>query len=62
MAVDGLLRQIREKEEEMWILYVALQDLKIKDSELFQKQNFTRLRETCKHILNLIGGVATSKL
>ncbi len=53
--MDDLLRQIREKEEELWLLFLDLQKLKMGDSKFFQKQDFSRMRETCRQILGLIG-------
>lgn len=50
-----LIAQIKEKELELWYLYLALQELKIKDPDLFRKQDFSKLRETCGHILDMIG-------
>jgi len=53
--MDDLLRKIREKEEDLWLFFLDLQRLKMGDSKLFQKEDFSRLRETCRQILGLIG-------
>jgi hypothetical protein len=53
--MDNLVRHIREKEEELWLLYLTLQELKVKDSRLFQQQDFSKIRDSCSGILSLIG-------
>ncbi len=53
--MEDLLLQIRDKEEDLWLLFLDLQRLKMGDSKLFQKQDFSKLRETCNQILGLIG-------
>ncbi len=52
--MEDLLRQIQEKEEVLWLLYLDLQRLKIEDSKLFRGQKFSRVREACEQILRLI--------
>ncbi len=52
---NNLIRHIREKEQDLWLLYVHLQELDLRDSKAFQKQDFSKIRETCKGILSLIG-------
>ncbi len=59
--MDELMRQIRAKEEELWQLFLALQQLYIKNPDLFEKQDFRRLREQCRQILNLIGEAELSR-
>jgi hypothetical protein len=39
--------QIREKEKEIWVLYVAIWSLRIEDSKLFEEQALSGIRETC---------------
>lgn len=53
--MEGLVKEIREKEEQLWFLYLALQELQVKDPELFAEQDFSRLRENCRGILRLVG-------
>lgn len=51
----NLIRHIREKEEDLWLLYLTLQELDLEDSNLFRRQDYSKIRETCKGILSLIG-------
>ena len=53
--MENLLKLIGEREEDTWLLYLDLERLKVGDSRLFSKQDFSKLRETCKQILSLIG-------
>ncbi len=46
----------------MWILCVAIQNLRVKDSKLFEEQDFSRTRETCKQILSMIEETEKIKL
>ena len=39
------------------LLYLTLQELELKESKRFQKQNFLKIRDTCRYILSLIGEV-----
>ncbi len=56
--MDNLIRHIREKEEDLWLLYLTLQELKVKDSQLFQQQDFSKIRDSCSGILRMIGEAA----
>lgn len=53
--MQDLITQIKQRENELWYLYLALEELKVKSPWLFQEQDFSRLRGTCKYILDLIG-------
>jgi len=53
--MENLLKLIREREENIWLLYLDLQRLKMGDSRLFSKQDFSKLRDSCEQILSLIG-------
>jgi hypothetical protein len=59
--MENLITQIREKEKELWHLYLALQELKVKDPSSFRDQDFSRMRESCSQILSLIGNVESRK-
>ncbi|UCD57712.1 MAG: hypothetical protein JSV16_00980 [Candidatus Hydrogenedentota bacterium] len=59
--MQDLVTQIREKEIELWYLYLALQELKLKDPDLFKEQDFSKLRENCREILFLIGELEVSE-
>ena len=47
--------QIRRYEDELWQRCLSLQVLKVKNSTLFGELDSSKLRETCSHILELIG-------
>lgn len=49
-----LLQQISDKSNELWLLAVSLQELKLKDEELFDKQDFQVIKERCEHVLRLL--------
>ena len=53
--MEDLLLRIKDKEEDLWLLLLDLQKLKMEDSKFFRKQDFSRMRETCRQILGLIG-------
>ena len=53
--MEDLLLRIKDKEEDLWLLLLDLQKLKMGDSKFFRKQDFSRIRETCMQILGLIG-------
>lgn len=52
--MQDIMAQIKEKERELWHLYLAVQELKVKYPERFRKQDFSNLRRSCEHLLNLI--------
>jgi len=58
--MQDLVLQIRRYEDNLWDFYLTLQALKEKDPSLFGELDFSKLRETCGHILELIGETETS--
>jgi hypothetical protein len=58
--MQDIMTQIKEKESDLWHLFLALQELKVKYPERFREKDFSRLRESCENILTLINETQTS--